>query len=220
MKNATRRWRSKTGAPGRIRSPPPTRARRLLRSIADAFRILTKAKLLALSGRKMKMPPRGGISKLARPAGFEPTTPWFVARYSIQLSYGRNCEGRIIQSPESFCQPPRQILISVLKCRLGERRRGREVEGTPLLREHAGLNLHRGFESLRLRQRNRQAAQAAFFIWTSKPARHHQYSRDAIRVSGLQRLLYRLLVQLERAMQHPHCELHVFLVDDHRSLDL
>ena len=33
---------------------------------------------------------------LARPAGVEPTTPWFVARYSIQLSYGR--EGRIISS--------------------------------------------------------------------------------------------------------------------------
>jgi hypothetical protein len=27
--------------------------------------------------------------KLARLAGFEPTTPWFVAKYSIQLSYSR-----------------------------------------------------------------------------------------------------------------------------------
>ena len=26
---------------------------------------------------------------LVRPAGFEPTTPWFVARYSIHRSYGR-----------------------------------------------------------------------------------------------------------------------------------
>ena len=31
---------------------------------------------------------------LARLAGFEPTTPWFVAKYSIQLSYRR--DARII----------------------------------------------------------------------------------------------------------------------------
>ena len=31
---------------------------------------------------------------MARLAGFEPTTPWFVAKYSIQLSYRR--EVRII----------------------------------------------------------------------------------------------------------------------------
>src|ERR1700677_3103424 len=36
------------------------------------------------------------------------------------------------------------------------RRRGRVVEGTPLLREHLGQNLDRGFESLRLRQQWRR----------------------------------------------------------------
>ena len=39
------------------------------------------------------------LMSLARPAGFEPTTPWFVARYSIQLSYGR-FEVRIISKTE------------------------------------------------------------------------------------------------------------------------
>ncbi len=29
------------------------------------------------------------LQLLARPEGFEPPTPWFVAKYSIQMSYGR-----------------------------------------------------------------------------------------------------------------------------------
>jgi len=38
---------------------------------------------------------------LVRLAGIEPTTPWFVAKYSIQLSYSRqgsNCSmARLVQ---------------------------------------------------------------------------------------------------------------------------
>ena len=35
-----------------------------------------------------------GFQMLVRLAGIEPTTPWFVAKYSIQLSYSRKgCYG-------------------------------------------------------------------------------------------------------------------------------
>lgn len=35
------------------------------------------------------------IEFLVRQVGFEPATPWFVARYSIQLSYWRTREGEV-----------------------------------------------------------------------------------------------------------------------------
>ena len=38
---------------------------------------------------KKKGTRRFHLTKLVRRVGFEPATPWFVARYSIQLSYRR-----------------------------------------------------------------------------------------------------------------------------------
>lgn len=40
--------------------------------------------------------------KLVRLAGIEPTTPWFVAKYSIQLSYSR--ENKSIARPQLFLE--------------------------------------------------------------------------------------------------------------------
>ena len=37
---------------------------------------------------------------MARPEGFEPPTTWFVARYSIQLSYGRPVENGVLEAPK------------------------------------------------------------------------------------------------------------------------
>src|SRR5690606_37945264 len=50
--------------------------------------------------------------QLARLAGFEPTTPWFVARYSIQLSYSRPRETRIIAARSSRPQGPIAFILS------------------------------------------------------------------------------------------------------------
>ncbi len=45
------------------------------------------------SGKEKRAFPEEGPSEVARLAGFEPTTPWFVAKYSIQLSYSRTQDG-------------------------------------------------------------------------------------------------------------------------------
>ena len=86
------------GAAGRIRTHDP-----LVRSqVLYPTELQPHAKLELLGQRmmfrvlpvetlvKQKGLPGGRPSKkVARLAGFEPTTPWFVAKYSIQLSYSR-----------------------------------------------------------------------------------------------------------------------------------
>ncbi|MEK0427935.1 MAG: hypothetical protein RL001_462 [Pseudomonadota bacterium] len=49
---------------------------------------------------------------MARPAGIEPTTPWFVAKYSIQLSYGRVDQNYNIRKTV-WVRPPSDSVTSV-----------------------------------------------------------------------------------------------------------
>ena len=72
--------------------------RRLLTPAGRALRVQIRVANLSNLGRFDSASERSRHKKtgikpvvlcLARPEGFEPPTPWFVARYSIQLSYGR-----------------------------------------------------------------------------------------------------------------------------------
>ncbi len=64
-------------------------------AICNALRSIYRTRVelqsfeLFRSFKQKKDPTRGSLFCLARPERFELPTPWFVARYSIQLSYGR-----------------------------------------------------------------------------------------------------------------------------------
>ena len=47
---------------------------------------------------------------MVRLAGIEPTTPWFVAKYSIQLSYSRN--SAVFYSPKNPVQTKKQLFCA------------------------------------------------------------------------------------------------------------
>ena len=67
------------------------RASRLRRSSPIAGAIGRTAVLIFIQDtQNTKRPHEGAFWYLARPERFELPTAWFVARYSIQLSYGRN----------------------------------------------------------------------------------------------------------------------------------
>ena len=57
---------------------------------------------------------------LVRLAGIEPTTPWFVAKYSIQLSYSRKTSttAPVQHGGETFYNKTRQNLIFSILVRL------------------------------------------------------------------------------------------------------
>ena len=65
-------------------------------------------------------------------------------------------------------------------------RRGRVVEGTSLLRKHMGLNLYRGFESLRLRQNtNARFCGRFYFVIHILFAQQTRTRRRVSRLRGL-----------------------------------
>ncbi|CAN0619238.1 protein of unknown function [Burkholderia multivorans] len=57
----------------------------------------------AVRKRKRAFPEESPF-KVARLAGFEPTTPWFVAKYSIQLSYSRTQNGTASNCEDLRCR--------------------------------------------------------------------------------------------------------------------
>ena len=66
-----------------------------LRRLSNSFDVEGSNPQNSLAIKKVRIH-RTFCCRMARPEGFEPPTTWFVARYSIQLSYGRKIEVRIL----------------------------------------------------------------------------------------------------------------------------
>ena len=65
------------------------------------------------------MVPIGGtftLTPLVFPEGLEPPTPWFEARYSIQLSYGRNPTQQMVPSKPAFIKPKIHGKLKIVNC--------------------------------------------------------------------------------------------------------
>jgi hypothetical protein len=82
------------------------------------------------------------IDLLARPERFELPTPWFVARYSIQLSYGRAAvQGRICSDRGSVARVRRSLRPPNASLTTGARARsGARILPHPSIASSAGIN--------------------------------------------------------------------------------
>ncbi len=92
------------------------------------------------SRKKMRAPESGALIyvRLVRPERFELPTPWFVAKYSIQMSYGR------LRGPD-YTQEIAEDKIAAARSRRGTRRCGSFfLRSTDSLRQLPYL-LGRGF---------------------------------------------------------------------------
>ena len=62
------------------------------------------------------------LFNLVRLAGIEPTTPWFVAKYSIQLSYSRSGKTKVYHRNQALRPSSHGVIHLIMK--LGQGHRG------------------------------------------------------------------------------------------------